>query len=194
MPEEELPPRIDGDSTETWRVRVGDKSYGPYTLRQMHDLVSDGRLATNSRVSKTGLSSWTDAANDPNLRQLLSGALPHEIISGGQGSGLSTAELVIRAQHMDTKSTLLAVIFSIVLPGSGYIYLGKIGRGTFVFVVFAVLLSVIAILDLFFIWIGLIIAIIIRIILHFFVLHDVYQIAFRQNNANQWAWLKSQEP
>jgi hypothetical protein len=59
--------------TDTWNIRVGGRSYGPYTLEQMRGFATEGRLAPHSMVAPNGSSTFEYADEVPTIAQLFGG-------------------------------------------------------------------------------------------------------------------------
>ena len=59
---------------DTWNIRVGGRSYGPYTLEQMRTFVTEGRLAPHSTVAPAGSLAFVTAAEIPELAHLFAPA------------------------------------------------------------------------------------------------------------------------
>jgi hypothetical protein len=51
----------------TWIIRANDRSFGPYTLEQMHSFAREGRLAPHSIVARDGSATFRTAGEDDNL-------------------------------------------------------------------------------------------------------------------------------
>jgi hypothetical protein len=54
----------------SWRVSVGGKVYGPYSLKQMEGFVAEGRVAVHSIVTSSETGPWLAASDDPLLAGL----------------------------------------------------------------------------------------------------------------------------
>jgi hypothetical protein len=55
---------------DTWNIRVGGRSYGPYTLEQMRAFVMEGRLAPHSMIAPNGSATFEYADEVPAIAQL----------------------------------------------------------------------------------------------------------------------------
>ena len=63
---------------EEWHVYSGDRSYGPYKLPQMKQLLQEGRLIASSLVARIGAKSWCKLSDDNSLKPLIPNAVPQQ--------------------------------------------------------------------------------------------------------------------
>lgn len=56
--------------SDSWNIKVGGRSYGPFNLQQMQGLVGDGRLAPHSQVSRPDHDKPCAARDDAQLAAL----------------------------------------------------------------------------------------------------------------------------
>ncbi|MBV9331137.1 MAG: DUF4339 domain-containing protein [Alphaproteobacteria bacterium] len=71
---------------ETWSVRVGGRSYGPYTAQQMRAFINEGRLTETSMVASGSSEDFRPAGDDATLNALFVASLEstRTIIPGTQ--------------------------------------------------------------------------------------------------------------
>src|SRR5436190_1008428 len=56
--------------SDSWHIKIGGRSYGPYNLQQMRGFVMDGRLATHSQVTRQDSDALCVAKDDELLAHL----------------------------------------------------------------------------------------------------------------------------
>jgi hypothetical protein len=57
-------------AASTWWVQVRGRAFGPYTIEQMAQFLSEGRVRPNTMVSATGKDNWMEARRVMALRGL----------------------------------------------------------------------------------------------------------------------------
>jgi hypothetical protein len=108
---------MDKQSSQSWTINVGGRSYGPYSATQMRAFASEGRLAAHSLVAPAGQISFRPAGEDAYLASLFRPANPQgaePARTGEQGHGLRRQEAPAgRTQFViiaDMKSGSLAAL------------------------------------------------------------------------------------
>ena len=71
--------------SDSWNIKVGEHSYGPFNLQQMQGLVADGRLAPHSQVTRSGVDKLCAAKDDSQLASLFAGPKISEPIPSATG-------------------------------------------------------------------------------------------------------------
>jgi hypothetical protein len=56
----------------TWIISVAGRTYGPYTTEQMQSFASEGRLARQSLIARTGETDFRSAGDEPALAAIFS--------------------------------------------------------------------------------------------------------------------------
>jgi hypothetical protein len=69
---------MDNQSSQSWTISVGGRSYGPYSATQMRTFVSEGRLAKHSLVAPAGQNNFKPASEDAYLASLFRPIKPAE--------------------------------------------------------------------------------------------------------------------
>ncbi len=69
---------MDKQSSQSWTISVGGRSYGPYSATQMRTFASEGRLAPHSLVAPTGQANFKPAGDDAYLASLFRPIKPAE--------------------------------------------------------------------------------------------------------------------
>ena len=185
----DLPPKVGGvpssrtptSPPEAWNIDADGKVFGPYSRQQMRELIADGRLSASSKVARTGQMGWKRADDDPLLKRLLAGNIPLDETFSAHSDSLKSTALLIEAKLVEEKSTILAIILGLLLPGLGQMYVGQILKG-----VITLIVCIISLILLGFIIVGYIIA----FILYVWAIVDGYNHARHLNAARQAAWLK----
>ena len=59
--------------SDKWEMKIGRSVYGPYTYKEMENLVVQGLLAPHSRICKYGSKAWDRASNDPSISVIFGG-------------------------------------------------------------------------------------------------------------------------
>ena len=67
---------------DEWFAFTGNRSYGPYDLKQLGKLLEEKRITEATPIARKGAKSWGKMADDPALKALLQGAN-----KGGTGQG-----------------------------------------------------------------------------------------------------------
>ncbi len=65
--------------SQTWRLRVADRTYGPYSYDQLESFVREGRFAPTSMVSSSSERRWRTAGSDPQFRDLFQATAPRAV-------------------------------------------------------------------------------------------------------------------
>lgn len=71
--------------SDSWNIKVGGRSYGPFNLQQMQGLVADGRLAPHSQVSRPDDDKLCAAKDDAQLAALFASSKRAESIPSATG-------------------------------------------------------------------------------------------------------------
>jgi len=71
--------------SDSWQIKVGGRSYGPYDLQQMRGFAVDGRLAAHSQVMREGSDEACVAKDDQLLAQLFASSKKPEPIPSATG-------------------------------------------------------------------------------------------------------------
>ena len=71
--------------TDSWNIKVGGRSYGPYSLQQMQGFVAEGRLAPHSLVSPPGSDAIVAAKDDVRLAALFAAPKKGEPVPSATG-------------------------------------------------------------------------------------------------------------
>jgi len=70
------PPPLPGAAGATWHVAVNGQTQGPFTIEQVTQGISAGQLNRESLVWNQGMTSWTPAAQVPQLTPAFATASP----------------------------------------------------------------------------------------------------------------------
>ena len=76
--------------SDSWNIKVGGRSYGPFNLQQMQGLAADGRLAPHSQVSRPDDDKLCAAKDDAQLAALFAPEKRVEPIPSATGRFFTT--------------------------------------------------------------------------------------------------------
>jgi hypothetical protein len=71
--------------SDSWNIKVGGRSYGPFDLQQMQGLVAEGRLAPHSQVSRPDDDALCAAKDDAQLATLFASPKKAEPLPSATG-------------------------------------------------------------------------------------------------------------
>src|SRR5512142_2702304 len=71
--------------SDSWNIKVGGRSYGPFDLQQMQGLVAEGRLAPHSQVSRPDDDTLCAAKDDARLATLVASPKKAEPLPSATG-------------------------------------------------------------------------------------------------------------
>lgn len=71
--------------SDSWNIKVGGRSYGPFDLQQMQGLVAEGRLAPHSQVSRQDDGALCAAKDDAQLATLFASPKKAEPLPSATG-------------------------------------------------------------------------------------------------------------
>lgn len=71
--------------SDSWNIKVGGRSYGPFDLQQMQGLVAEGRLAPHSQVSRPDDDTLCAAKDDARLATLFASPKKAEPLPSATG-------------------------------------------------------------------------------------------------------------
>ncbi len=132
-----------------WHVHIDGQTYGPFSGHQLGDFVNEGRIDGATQVLLVGSTDWLRAAEEPKLAAIFRASRtppPPPPVTAAPGATVVQVTQTVTPSvivldddsSFGPKSPALALVLSLLFPGLGQIYCGRVGRG-FLFLIGCIL-------------------------------------------------------
>ncbi|MEL6365531.1 MAG: hypothetical protein AAFR11_11910 [Pseudomonadota bacterium] len=102
--------------SQTWRLRVADRIYGPYSYQELEAFAQEGRFAPNSMVAAPFEQRWRTAGSEPVFRELFARRTP--AARRKPSFGRRDAAQAVRA---DPDTATFLIVFDVISGAAGRI-------------------------------------------------------------------------